>query len=140
MSNCYNEVMEILQIKTDHLKQVVDLTDRVNAVIAKRKMTEGLCCLFLTHTTACLTTGEVGEGTERDLLDVVQEMIPKIDFRHGHDPSHAWSHMASSVLGPSLIVPVSDDKLVLGTWQSVLLIELDGPRERDVHVTVIRSE
>jgi secondary thiamine-phosphate synthase enzyme len=132
--------MERLKIKTDRLKQVVDLTDRVNALIAKRKIAEGLCCLFVTHTTACLTTGEVGEGTEKDLLDVVQEMIPKIDFRHGHDPSHAWSHMASSILGPSLTVPVSDGKLVLGTWQSVLLVELDGPRERDLNVRFIASE
>ena len=132
--------MKTLKIKTERLKQVVDLTDRVNALIAKRKMTEGLCCLFVTHTTACLTTGEVGEGTEKDLLDVVQDMIPKIDFRHGHDPSHAWSHMASSILGPSLSVPVSSGKLVLGTWQSVLLVELDGPRDRDVHVTLIPSE
>ena len=132
--------MDTVKIKSDHLKQVVDLTDRVNALITKRKVTEGLCCLFLTHTTACLTTGEVGEGTEHDLLDVVQEMIPNIGFRHGHDPSHAWSHMASSILGPSLTVPVSGGKLVLGTWQSVLLVELDGPRERDLHVTLIRSE
>ena len=132
--------METLKIKTERLKQVVDLTERVNALIGKRKMAEGLCCLFVTHTTACLTTGEVGEGTEKDLLDVVQEMIPKIDFRHGHDPSHAWSHMASSILGPSLTVPVSSGKLVLGTWQSVLLVELDGPRERDLHVTFISSE
>ena len=132
--------METLKIKTDRLKQIVDLTDRVNALVAKRKMTEGLCCLFVTHTTACVTTGEVGEGTEKDLLDVVQEMIPKIDFRHGHDPSHAWSHMASSILGPSLTVPVSGGKLLLGTWQSILLVELDGPRDRDVHVTLMRSE
>lgn len=132
--------MEHLKIKTERLKQVVDLTDRVNALIAKRKMREGLCCLFLTHTTACLTTGEVGEGTEKDLLDIVEQMIPKIDFRHGHDPSHAWSHMASSILGPSLTVPVSDGKLVLGTWQSVLLVELDGPRERDLHVMFISPE
>lgn len=132
--------MEHLKIRTDRLKQVVDMTDRVNALIAKRKITEGLCCLFLTHTTACLTTGEVGEGTEKDLLDVVEQMIPKIDFRHGHDPSHAWSHMASSILGPSLTIPILDGSLVLGTWQSVLLVELDGPRERDVHVTLMRSQ
>ena len=132
--------MERLKIRTDRLKQVVDMTDRVNALIAKRKITEGLCYLFLTHTTTCLTTGEVGEGTEKDLLDVVEQMIPKIDFRHGHDPSHAWSHMASSILGPSLTIPILDGSLVLGTWQSVLLVELDGPRERDVHVTLMRSQ
>jgi secondary thiamine-phosphate synthase enzyme len=132
--------MEHLKIKTARLKQVVDLTDQLNAILSKNVMAEGLCSVFVTHTTACLTTGEVGEGTEKDLLDVVEQMIPKINFRHGHDPSHAWSHMASSILGPSLTIPVLDGALLLGTWQSVLLIELDGPRERDVHVTLLRSE
>jgi secondary thiamine-phosphate synthase enzyme len=132
--------MEHLKIKTERLKQVVDLTDQLNRILSDNIMAEGLCCVFVTHTTACLTTGEVGEGTEQDLLDVVEQMIPKIDFRHGHDPSHAWSHMMSSILGPSLTIPVLDGALMLGTWQSVLLIELDGPRERDVHVTLIRSE
>lgn len=129
--------METLRIKTDRLKQVVDLTDQVNALIAKRKVTEGVCCLFVTHTTAALTTGEVGEGTEEDLLEVVEQMIPKMHFRHAHDPSHAWSHMASSILGPSLTVPISGSRLALGTWQSILLIELDGPRQREVRVTLI---
>ena len=129
--------MESLKIKTDRLKQVVDLTDQINKLISDRLMTEGLCSLFVTHTTACLTTGEVGEGTEKDLLNVVQQMIPKIDFRHGHDPSHAWSHMAASLLGPALTLPVTDGRLALGTWQSVLLVELDGPRERTVYVTLL---
>jgi secondary thiamine-phosphate synthase enzyme len=132
--------MEHLKIKTARLKEVVDLTDRLTAMLSENIIAEGLCCVFVTHTTACLTTGEVGEGTEQDLLDVVEQMIPKIDFRHGHDPSHAWSHMASSVLGPSLTIPILDGALVLGTWQSVLLVELDGPRERDVHVALIRAE
>jgi secondary thiamine-phosphate synthase enzyme len=66
-------------------------------------------------------------------------MIPKIDFRHAHDPSHAWSHMASSILDPSFTLPISAGKLILGTWQSVMLVELDGPREREIHVTVIQS-
>jgi secondary thiamine-phosphate synthase enzyme len=86
-----------------------------------------------------LTTGEVGEGTEQDFLQVVEEMIPRIHFRHAHDPLHAWSRTASSILGPSLTIPVSAGKLVLGTWQSVMLVELDGPRERTVNVTVFPS-
>lgn len=130
---------EILRVRTSQLKQVVDLTDRVETLIRQAKMQQGLCSLFITHTTAALTTGEVGEGTELDLLEVVEQMIPKIRFRHAHDPSHAWSHMAASLLGPSLTIPVSAGQLVLGTWQSVLLVELDGPRERDVHVTLMPS-
>jgi secondary thiamine-phosphate synthase enzyme len=130
---------EILHVSTTQLKEVVDLSVKIEAVIRKSNMQQGLCSLFITHTTAALTTGEIGEGTEQDFLEVVEQVIPHIQFRHAHDPSHAWSHMASSILGPSLTIPVSDGKLVLGTWQSVMLVELDGPRERDVHVTLLSS-
>ena len=130
---------EKLQVKTGSLKEVVDLTDRLQALIRRAEMRDGLCTLFVAHTTAALTTGEIGEGTEQDLLEVVQQVIPSIRFRHAHDPSHAWSHMASSILGPSLTIPVSDGQLTLGTWQSVLLVELDGPRERTVYVTLLAS-
>ena len=106
---------ELLHISTGSRKQVVDLTDRIEAVIRKAKMTDGLCSLFVSHTTAALTTGEIGEGTEEDFLQVVERMIPRIHFRHAHDPSHAWSHMASSIIGPLLSLPVSGGKLVLGT-------------------------
>lgn len=130
---------DVLYIKTTATKEVVDLTERLEAVIRKAKLQDGLCTLFVTHTTAAVTTGEIGEGTEQDFLQVVEKMIPRIQFQHAHDPSHAWSHMASSILGPSLTVPVTGGKLVLGTWQSVMLVELDGPRERMVHVTLISS-
>ena len=131
---------EILHVTTTQLKEVVDLSVKIAAAIRKSKMQQGLCSLFVTHTTAALTTGEIGEGTEQDFLQVVEQMIPPIQFRHAHDPSHAWSHMASSILGPSLTIPVSAGKLVLGTWQSVMLVELDGPRTREVHVTLLSSE
>jgi len=130
---------EVLCVRTTDRKQVVDLTDRIEAMIHKAKMQQGLCSLFVTHTTAALTTGEIGEGTQDDFLQVVEQMIPRVHFRHAHDPSHAWFHMASSILGPSLTIPVSASKLVLGTWQSVMLVELDGPRERNLHVTLVPS-
>lgn len=130
---------EVLRISTGSLKEVVNLTDQLQSLIRKAKMQEGICSIFVAHTTAGLTTGEIGEGTEKDLLEVVEQMVPSIGFRHAHDPSHAWSHMASSILGPSLTIPVSGGKLVLGTWQSVMLVELDGPRERMIHVTLLVS-
>jgi secondary thiamine-phosphate synthase enzyme len=130
---------EVLQVSTGGLKEVVDLTERVQGLIRAAEMQEGLCVLFIAHTTAALTTGEVGEGTEQDLLEVVQQIIPGIRFRHAHDPSHAWSHMAASILGPCLTLPVANGRLTLGTWQSVLLIELDGPRERTIYVRLLAS-
>ena len=130
---------EVLNVSTKTPKQIVDLTDKVDAAIRRAHLKDGLCVLFITHTTAALTTGEIGEGTEEDLLEVVEHMIPRIRFRHAHDPSHAWSHMAASILGPSLAIPIASGKLVLGTWQSVLLVELDGPREREVHLMLLAS-
>ena len=130
---------DVLRINTTTAKEVVDLTDRLEAMIRQAKLQEGLCTLFVAHTTAALTTGEIGEGTEQDFLQMVEKMIPRIQFQHAHNPAHAWSHMASSILGPSLTVPVAGGKLVLGTWQSVMLVELDGPRERMVHVTLLSS-
>jgi secondary thiamine-phosphate synthase enzyme len=127
----------LLPIETKRAKEAVDVTDRVNEAISSAGMQEGLCVLFVAHTTAALTTGEIGEGTEDDLLEVVEQVIPRIRFRHAHDPGHAWSHMASSLLGPSLALPVSAGRLILGTWQSVLLIELDGPRRRNLHVQLM---
>jgi secondary thiamine-phosphate synthase enzyme len=129
----------VLTVSTSNRKQVVDLTDRIEEIIRQAKVEDGLCTIFVTHTTAAVTTGEIGEGTEQDLLQVVEQMIPRIEFRHAHNPSHAWSHMASSILGPSVTIPISAGKLILGTWQAVMLVELDGPRERDVHVTLISS-
>lgn len=124
---------ELLHIKTKQLKEVVDMTEMIQTVIRKANMKEGLCSVFVTHTTAAVTTGEIGEGTEQDFLQIIEQIIPRIQFRHAHDPSHAWSHMAASILGPSLTIPVSAGSLVLGTWQSVMLVELDGPRERNVY-------
>ena len=133
----YFAMGEVLHIKTTAAKEIIDLTDRLKTVIRKANLQDGLCSLFVTHTTAALTTGEIGEGTDDDFLEVVEEIIPRIRFQHAHNPAHAWSHMASSILGPSLTVPVSAGKVVLGTWQSVMLVELVGPRERTVHVTLI---
>jgi secondary thiamine-phosphate synthase enzyme len=126
--------METFQVKTHTLKDIVDLTSKLNRIIQNADFRNGLCHVFLPHTTAALTTGEIGEGTEEDLLDVAEKIIPQINFRHAHDPSHAWSHMAASLIGASLTLPVLDGELRLGTWQSVLLIELDGPRERQLVV------
>lgn len=122
--------METFQVKTTTLKEIVDLTPKLNRIIKEKDLQNGLCHVFLPHTTAALTTGEIGEGTEKDLLEVAEKIIPQIRFRHAHDPSHAWSHMAASLIGASLTLPVMDGELRVGTWQSVLLVELDGPRER----------
>ena len=118
---------------------MLDITDRVQQYISESGVPDGLCNLFVIHTTAALTTGESTEGTDLDLMEVLERIIPKIKFRHEHDPSHAPDHMISSIVGASLTIPVARGKLQLGTWQGVLLVESNGPRERRVIVTVLAA-
>lgn len=122
------------EVSTVKGKQVVDVTSEIERALLKLEPKEGPCLIFVKHSTAALAIGEYGEGTGEDLLEVAQRIVPQIDFRHGHDPSHAPDHMASSILGPGVQVPVARGKLLLGTWQRVLLLEFNGPRKRAVVV------
>jgi secondary thiamine-phosphate synthase enzyme len=126
-----------ITISTSKPRQVIDITAKVEQSIAETAITEGLCNLLVTHTTAALTTGEALEGTDEDLMEVLDRIIPKIRFRHAHDPSHAPDHMISSILGASLTIPLASGELKLGTWQRILLVECNGPRKRDVVLTVL---
>ena len=128
-----------ITISTKRDKQVIDITGRVQQFLSESGADEGLCHVFVLHTTACVTTGEAIEGTDEDLMETLEKMIPAIRFRHAHDPSHAPDHMISSIVGASLMVPVRGGELVLGTWQRILFVECNGPRHRDVAITVLRD-
>ncbi len=121
-----------LTISTRRSREVVDITDDVRAVLEPNAKA---VVVFVAHTTCAVTTADLDPGTDEDLLDAVWGMIPKLNFRHPHNPAHAPAHLASSIIGPSVTVPVENGKLVLGTWQRIVLVELDGPRERRVIVT-----
>lgn len=125
-----------ITIRTERDKQVLDITDLVEDVLAQSGVEDGLCNIFVLHTTAAVTTGEAIEGTDEDLMETLERMIPRIKFRHAHDPSHAPDHMISSIVGASLTVPVRKRRLLLGTWQRVLFVESNGPRTRRVSITV----
>ncbi len=128
-----------ISVKTKSAKQVVDITDEVNEVLAKSKIELGICHLFLTHTTAALTTADLDPGTDLDILDAIDEIIPKIKYRHPHDPSHTPDHIASTLIGTDLTIPFENKKLILGSWQRVVLIEFNGPREREIMVSITSS-
>src|SRR6185369_13613353 len=86
-----------LTISTRRDKQVLDITDRIARCVSESEVRDGLCNVFVTHTTAAVTTGESIEGTDEDLMEVLERMIPHVKFRHQHDPSHAPDHMISSI-------------------------------------------
>ena len=122
-------------VKTQKKKEVVDITEQVNKELQSQHFKEGLVNLFLTHTTAALTTADLDPGTDQDYLDAFEKLIPKLTYQHPHDPSHTPDHILSTLIGTSLTIPVENGKLSLGTWQRVVLIELDGPRERQIIIS-----
>lgn len=122
-------------IKTEQTRQVLDITDKVQKLVGGDA---SLVNIFVAHTTCAVTTADLDPGTDLDLLDAVWEMIPKLQYRHPHNPAHVPAHLSSSIIGPGVSVPVKGGKLVLGTWQRIILVELDGPRERRLIVTAVK--
>lgn len=121
-----------LTIKTARNREVIDITNQVQELVGNNTK---LVNIFVAHTTCAVTTADLDPGTDLDLLDAVWEMIPKLKYRHPHNPAHVPAHLASSIIGPSVSIPAKDGRLVLGTWQRIILVELDGPRERQLIVT-----
>src|SRR6476646_191083 len=114
--------MHKLTIKTRKKREVVDITDTVENWLGKKHPDNpGICNLLILHTTAALTTADLDPGTDLDMLDAFEAMVPKLRYRHPHDPAHVPDHILSSLIG---------------TWQRVVLIELDGPREREIVLTI----
>lgn len=126
--------MQTFTVATRKKDQVIDITDTVESYLSASPAS-GLCSLFVAHTTCALTTADLDPGTDLDLLDALRQLLPKISYRHPHDPSHTPDHILASLLGPSLVIPYAQQRLLLGTWQRVILVELDGPRQRVMHIS-----
>jgi secondary thiamine-phosphate synthase enzyme len=124
-------------INSKSKRQVLDITDEIYKHI--NGFESGLALIFVKHTTAALTTADLDPGTDLDLLDTIEKMTPEIKWRHPHNPAHFPDHYWASIVGPSLCVPITNQSLVLGTWQRIILLEFDGPRDRSVELTLIKA-
>ena len=126
-----------LRVNTRKKREIVDITDRVEDFLQKyHPNVNGICGLCILHTTAALTTADLDPGTDLDMLDAFDAMIPKLHYRHPHDPGHVPDHILSALIGTTVSMPFERGKLLLGTWQRVVLVELDGPRNREVVITI----
>lgn len=126
--------MQRLTIKTRKKREIVDITEAVERALGGKS---GICQLTVLHTTAALTTADLDPGTDLDMLDAFEAMVPKLRYRHPHNPEHVPDHILSALIGASVALPVEKGKLLLGTWQRVVLVELDGPRERQIVLAVM---
>ncbi len=131
--------MTTITIKTTKKKDVIDITDLINRELAAADIEAGLCHVFVTHTTAALTTADLDPGTDLDMLDAFEKMVPKLNYRHPHNPNHVPDHILSSLIGASVTIPIENGDLILGAWQRIVLIEFDGPRNRTICISFIHS-
>src|SRR5690348_5364511 len=99
--------MQHLTISTSKKKQSVDITDEVEGLLDKKV---GICILFIKHTTATLTTADLDPGTDLDMLDAFEALIPKLPYRHPHNPAHVPDHILSSIIGASVAIPVENGR------------------------------
>ena len=130
--------MKKFTIKSLKKDQVVDITNEVNAEVAKSGLENGLCHLMVLHTTVALSTADLDPGgTDKDYIEAFRQMIPRLDYKHPHDPSHMPDHILSSLIGTSITLPIENGALVLGTWQRVVLFEFNGPQERSIIVNLL---
>ena len=124
------------EVKTTRRTQLVDITERVAEVVKKANIREGLCHVFIPHTTAGVT---INEGADPDVAADVEshfaELVPK-ESQFEHAEGNSDSHIKTILVGPSCTAPVRDGKLAMGTWQAIFLCEWDGPRTRRVEVAV----
>ena len=124
-----------------HSGEVLDITDEVQEALEKTSLKTGVVTVFVTGATAAVTTIEYEDGLVADLGDALQRIAPvEIDYAHNerwHD-GNGHSHIRASLLGPSLSVPFCEGRLMLGTWQQIVFLELDNrPRKRKVVVQIM---
>lgn len=130
--------MATIHIHTQTSSQVVDVTHRVADVVGESDVQEGLCQVYVPHATAAIVVNESADPEiGNDLLDLLDRLIPAGKWRHDRIDDNGAAHLKASVLGPGETVPIVNGQLALGTWQAIMLVELDGPRDRTIRVTLV---
>lgn len=127
-----------IMLRSREREDLVEFTQEVDEIVSGSSLREGVCVLFVRHTTAGLTVNENADpDVPRDMLLALRTLIPQhgMGFRHGEENSDA--HIKASLVGPSVTVPFADGKLLLGRWQGIFLCEFDGPRRREVVMSLV---
>lgn len=125
--------MHVLKVRSHQREELVEFTDQVAEKLKASEQNDGICFLYVQHTTAGLTVNENADpDVPRDMLHAFRTLIPQhgMGFRHGEENSDA--HIKASLVGSSVAIPFKDRKLLLGRWQGIFLCEFDGGRERQV--------
>ncbi len=129
-----------INIKTRTRTEFVDITSEIQQVIDEAGIKDGICCMYVPHTTAGIT---INEGADPSVVSDIQRTLSKLipnNLNYSHMEGNSDAHIKSTVVGASKTVIIDDGKLLLGTWQSIFFCEFDGPRHRRVLVKLINDK
>jgi secondary thiamine-phosphate synthase enzyme len=133
------EAAMILSVKTRERTELIDVTSEISQLVQKSGIDQGLCMVYVPHTTAGVTINESADpSVKSDMLMVLNQIVPwEANYRHleGNSPAH----VKSTLVGPSELIAIEKGRLVLGTWQGIFFCEFDGPRNRKLHVRIIEE-
>lgn len=127
-----------ITLRSREREDLVEFTEEVSERVRQSGVHEGVCVLFVRHTTAGLTVNENADpDVSRDMLHCLRTLIPQhgMGFQHGEQNSDA--HIKASLVGPSVSIPFAEGRLLLGRWQGIFLCEFDGPRSREVVLSIV---
>jgi len=127
--------MHKLSIPTSKTTEVLDITDAVLSAIKADDAKMAL--VHIPHTTAAIMINEFEPNIKIDFETLYSTLVPDSDYLHEHVDSNAKAHLTASLIGNSATFPINKGKAALGVWQRIILVELDGPREREVYIQVI---
>lgn len=132
--------MNILSVKTRAKTEFIDITGEVHAIVHKTGIMEGMCFVYVPHTTAAVTINENADPSVRkDIVDEINKIVPWSDH-YAHLEGNSAAHIKASLFGAASAIPISQGRLALGTWQGIYFCEFDGPRNREVLVQTVKSE
>lgn len=131
-------MIERIRVSAGKRTEFVDITGRVNEVLGRMGAGDGICQVYVPHTTAGIVVNENADpDVATDMLAWLDRAVPQNDKDYRHAEGNSPAHIKSTLVGQSATIPVSGGKLALGTWQGVYLAEFDGPRERTVVVNFV---
>ncbi|WP_372915080.1 secondary thiamine-phosphate synthase enzyme YjbQ [Pyrococcus kukulkanii] len=131
--------MDVVRVTTSKEIEIIDITEKIREIVGKSGVEDGIVVVFTRHTTAGIIINENESGLISDLEKTLEKLIPKgAGYSHDRVDNNAHSHLRAIILGSSVVIPVENGRLALGTWQSVLFVELDGPRTREIYVKVCK--
>jgi secondary thiamine-phosphate synthase enzyme len=130
-------MLKEITIQTNTQTQILDITAQVQKIVEESGIIEGLCCVFVPHTTAGVTINENADpSVKQDIVKELNKVIP-FDDNYSHLEGNSAAHIKASIIGSSVNIPVKHNNLILGIWQGICFCEFDGPRTRKYYVKII---